>query len=134
MKSILKFKRNTDGQALVEFALILPILIALILGMIEFGWILNGKIILTSAAREGARVAVINESTEDVSNAVRKSAEGSSLIIESDGINTEFVNRDYGENNYLTAVVNVNAKVTPIIGLFFSEDVHLSAKAEMKVE
>lgn len=138
MKKILEFKRNTDGQSLVEFALILPFLILLILGMIEFGWILNGQITLTSATREGARVAIVYESSVDASTAVQsavsKSAESSSLTIEDDGINTTFENRNYGGTNYLTAVVNVNATIKPIIGLYFSGDVNLSAKAEMKVE
>jgi Flp pilus assembly protein TadG len=130
MKKILRFKRNTDGQSLVEFALILPILISLILGMIEFGWILNGQITLTSAAREGARVAIVYESAADASTAVQsavsKSAESSSLTIEE--TSTTF--------NDLTksAKVTVNAKIQPIIGLFFSSDVSLTAKAEMRIE
>jgi Flp pilus assembly protein TadG len=130
MKKILKFKRNTEGQSLVEFALVLPILMVLILGMIEFGWVLNGKITLTSAAREGARVAVIYESAEQASTAVQsavtRSAESSSLTLVTTV--TTF------DEPTKSAVINVNAKIKPIIGLFFSGDVTLSAKAEMRIE
>lgn len=130
MKKILKFKRNTDGQSLVEFALVLPILIILILGMVEFGWILNGKITLTSSAREGARAAVIYESAEQASisvqNAVSKSAESSSL--------TEVTTVTVFDETTKSAIVNVNAKIKPIVGLFFSSDVTLTAKAEMRIE
>ncbi len=59
MKKWIKLRKNEDAQALVEFTLIFPILILLVLGMIEFGWLLNGKITLNSAAREGARVGAV---------------------------------------------------------------------------
>lgn len=130
MKQILKLKRDTEGQSLVEFALVLPFLIFLILGMIEFGWILNGKITLTSAAREGARTAIIYKTQVAADGAVRSavnaSAESSSLIIES--VTTNFNNTTH------RAVINVTAKITPIIGLFFNSDVSLTAKAEMRIE
>lgn len=48
------------GQALVEFALVLPILLMLLCGIIDFGWIYYNQITLNNAAREGARYAVIH--------------------------------------------------------------------------
>lgn len=128
MKKILMLKKDLRGQSLVEFALVLPILMVLILGMVEFGWILNGKITITSAAREGARTAVIYESADKaataVESAVNKSAESSSLI----GVTT------ITNFTATTAIVNVNAEIKPIVGLFFSENVKLTSKAEMKLE
>lgn len=50
MFRLFKLKRDEKGQSLVEFALILPILVLILLGIIEFGWLFNGKITLTSAA------------------------------------------------------------------------------------
>ena len=51
-------KRNR-GQGLVEFALILPIFLLLLFGMVEFGRAYMTKNILTGAAREAARQAVV---------------------------------------------------------------------------
>jgi hypothetical protein len=48
------------GAALVEFALILPILILLIFGIIEFGRGYHTKTTLAHAAREGVRVAALD--------------------------------------------------------------------------
>ena len=48
------------GQAMVEFALVLPLLIALLCGIIDFGWLYYNQITLSNAAREGARYAVIH--------------------------------------------------------------------------
>jgi Flp pilus assembly protein TadG len=45
---------HSPAQALVEFALILPILLMLILGAMDFGRMYYTKIVLTNAAREGA--------------------------------------------------------------------------------
>jgi Flp pilus assembly protein TadG len=47
------------GAAAVELALVLPILILLIGGIIDFGLAFNAQISLTHAAREGARVEAI---------------------------------------------------------------------------
>jgi Flp pilus assembly protein TadG len=51
------------GQALVEFALILPFLLLLLLGVVEMGRAWNAKQVLTDAAREGARLSVIADQT-----------------------------------------------------------------------
>jgi TadE-like protein len=47
------------GAVAVEFALLLPILLLLVFGMIDFGRALNYQITLTQAAREGARLAAL---------------------------------------------------------------------------
>lgn len=47
------------GQALVEFALIAPIFILLILGVVQFTRAYQIYVVLTDAAREGARTAVL---------------------------------------------------------------------------
>ncbi|MDZ7666992.1 MAG: TadE family protein [Desulfotignum sp.] len=41
------------GAAIVEFAIVLPLLLLLIGGIVQFGFIFNGQITLTSAVREG---------------------------------------------------------------------------------
>lgn len=46
------------GQALVEMAIITPVLIFLLIGVLEIGWMLRGYLILTNANREAARFAV----------------------------------------------------------------------------
>ncbi|MDD4689587.1 MAG: TadE/TadG family type IV pilus assembly protein [Eubacteriales bacterium] len=60
MKKTFKNLKNEDGQAVVEFAIILPLLILLICGVIEFGWLFSAKIATNNCAREGARYAAVN--------------------------------------------------------------------------
>jgi hypothetical protein len=52
--------RGEGGTALVEFALVLPILVVLLFGMLEFGKLFNYWIDETHLANEGARWAVVN--------------------------------------------------------------------------
>ena len=53
-------KTNNRGQAIVEFALILPILALLVMGIIEFGLFFNSYINITFASKEGARLASLD--------------------------------------------------------------------------
>lgn len=54
---------NRRGAALVEFALVAPVFLFLVLATIEFGRMIMVQQILTNAAREGARRAVVEGST-----------------------------------------------------------------------
>jgi len=51
--------RNQRGTAAIEFALILPILVLLVLGIIEFSVALYDKAVITNASREGARAGIL---------------------------------------------------------------------------
>ncbi len=45
---------------MVEFALILPVLLLVLMGIIEFGWVFTQAMDVRHAAREGARIAAVN--------------------------------------------------------------------------
>jgi len=51
--------RSEDGQALVEFALVVPVLLFLVLGLVEFSRAWNTKQVLTDTAREALRSSVV---------------------------------------------------------------------------
>ncbi|HEX5615890.1 MAG TPA: TadE/TadG family type IV pilus assembly protein [Acidimicrobiia bacterium] len=52
-------RRDERGANLVEFVLVLPLLVLLVFGIIEFGVNFDRKIGVNSAAREGARAAIV---------------------------------------------------------------------------
>lgn len=64
MKILSRLKRSQKGQALVESALVLPVLLILVLGSIDAGWLLYAKISTASAAREAARAVAVLDATE----------------------------------------------------------------------
>ena len=72
------FYKSEDGNVLVEFALIMPVLLLLIAGIIQFGFILNAKVAVNSASYEAARSATLSENPEvDAVNAVTNYAASS---------------------------------------------------------
>lgn len=86
--------RSEQGASAVEFALVLPLLLALTFGIIEFGFLLFDKAVITNASREGARAGVVfskdvdgnpvSVSDVDIRAAVKDyvlSKEGSDILI-----------------------------------------------------
>lgn len=57
--------RRDDGQAAVELAFVLPLLIALLLAIVQFGIAFNDYITLTDATRAGARKAAVSRLVGD---------------------------------------------------------------------
>jgi Flp pilus assembly protein TadG len=50
--------RSARGQVLVEFALVLPLLCLLVIGLVEFGVLFYDKAMVDNASREGARTGI----------------------------------------------------------------------------
>jgi len=50
---------NETGTAILEFALVIPLLLILLFGIIEFGFVLYDKAMITNACREGARRGIV---------------------------------------------------------------------------
>lgn len=128
-----QFKANEKGQSLVEFALLLPILLLLLLGIIQFGIIFNGQITVTSAAREGARLAAVGADDEQVKDRVEEAAVALLLNIDRDEVN---INRAVdGDEGKLS--VRVNGKVDiimPLFGIYTGESFTLSSESIMRLE
>jgi Flp pilus assembly protein TadG len=55
-----RFRRSESGAELIEFALTLPLLLLVVLGIIEFGFVFQQYEVVTNAAREGARIASLS--------------------------------------------------------------------------
>jgi len=56
--------RSERGNVLIEFALILPVLILIIAGIIQFGFLLNAKIAVNTASYEAVRAATLSDDPE----------------------------------------------------------------------
>lgn len=52
-------KMNEQGAVAVEFALLLPVVLLILFGIIDFGMMMYGREIVTNAAREGARAGIV---------------------------------------------------------------------------
>lgn len=78
-------KDGEKGQALVEFALLVPILVLLVFSIVDFGMGFYSWIAITNGAREGARLGVVNgtqaEIIDRVETAVDITNEGSNMTV-----------------------------------------------------
>lgn len=60
-------KLNERGALAAEFALLLPVLLMMVLGTIEFGMIMFSRELITNASREGARAGIVQVSPKPTS-------------------------------------------------------------------
>jgi Flp pilus assembly protein TadG len=79
-----RLARSESGAELIEFSLTLPLLLLLVLGIIEFGFIFREYEVVTNAAREGARIAILpSYEDEDVTARVEDYLEEAGLDLDS---------------------------------------------------
>lgn len=71
-----------SGAATVEFAIVLPMLVLMVLGTIEFGLMFYNKQILTNASREAARAAIKGVTVSEVKQIVLDYCNGKLLNLE----------------------------------------------------
>lgn len=125
--------KKKKGQALVEFALILPILLLILMGIIQFGLVINAYLTISNVSREGARAAAVGTSYTDVDSLIISSApnlDSNKLTI---NISPSEGNRRSGET--LTAHITYNYKLTvPIISSLFNNQIILNAETSMRIE
>lgn len=141
------FKKNERGVALIEFTIIAPILILLVLGIVEFGWMFNGWITITGAAREGARIASVLRVFEDNYVPPENGESGSwdDYIIEavknhatptfSESNVSVSTNRGYDapeDGEYI--VIEVEGILNPLVGFFIRNPQTLYGEATMRTE
>ena len=119
-------RRTSSGQALVEFALILPLLTIFLFGIIQFGFLYAGQIGLTNAAREAARYASVLQ-TGSTSTA---SANGGSTYTE---LTTKYLQRavpGYGS----TGLVTTGAGRTAVCYLWYQNPDGASYSVRVRVQ
>lgn len=146
MVSIIKKMKNTeDGVAAVEFAIVLPILLLLLFGIIEFSVIFYNKAMITNASREGARAGIVYDWDEDSSGLTHQEIEtvvmnylGDNLINFGGESNAEVTTSGIGGSAGDPLEVNVTYRYDYLILPGFVESLagglNLSARTVMRIE
>ncbi len=123
--------RAQRGQSVVEMALILPIFLLAILGVVDLGRAVYTEVILTSAVREGCRAAVIQSNTNaTIIQAVLNAAPGITLPA---GNITISGTRTSGSSVTVSAFV-VYTPVTPGIQQLAGSSIQLRGTSVMVVD
>ena len=123
-------RRAERGSAAVEFALLLPILLLVLLALVQVGALARDQLVLTQASRAGAREAAVNGSIDAVHEAVRSAAAG---------LNSERVaiGVSWGVERGEPVTVSVTYEVpvaSPLAGWLLPETVTLRSSATMRRE
>ena len=105
--------RRDDGSAVVEFAVVVPLLVLLLLAVVQVGLALHVRSTLQSAAAEGARVAAV--SGGDPALARRRIEDALSQSF-ADGVVESVSARPVREAGVVAIEVEVRARL-PLIGL-----------------
>jgi Flp pilus assembly protein TadG len=133
-------RRRRRGQALVEFALVLPLFLLILAAIVDFGMGLSSTITLGNAAREGARLGTVNPSPSAIEARVRSVAAGldlteltvtSSCLTKSGGSYTTCPGTWQPGDSM---VVNASYRYHVIWPLAFGTVIPLSSSVEMRVE
>jgi Flp pilus assembly protein TadG len=114
-------RRRTDrGAATVELALLLPLLLVLVFGIIDFGRVFNAQVTLSQAAREGARLAALcNSSTPTTCGSVATRTTAAAPNLSGVSVTTT-TTCPVGSTSATDAVVTVSWTITfstPLAGL-----------------
>jgi Flp pilus assembly protein TadG len=64
-------KSNSKGQSMVELAIVLPILLLVVCGIIDFGWVFSNSMITSYGTREGARFGTIVADKSDAAAQIK---------------------------------------------------------------
>ena len=144
-------RHRNGGQALVEFALVLPVFLLIIMGIVDAGRLIYTYNTVANASRDGARVAIVNQSTDgtDTCDTTSASAWSTGCAIQSaialgltdSDVDVEY--RDPTDSGPCTtpligciAAVTVTATyqaLTPIIGQILGP-IDVSATTKMPIE
>ncbi len=127
------FIRRERGQALVEMALVIPVLLLLLVGICEFGRILGAYMVINNLAREGARYGVVGHNDLEIENQIlseRTWLDEERIVVY---INPAFVDRRKGEPLDIQVDYSVDL-MTPVFSHILPKPVPISAKCDMRIE
>lgn len=129
----MNFLKNKKGQALIEFAIILPIIILILMGIMEFGVMLNSYLKIENASREAARAGIVGASDVEIEALVTQvspSLDSNNLQVT---ISPAEAYRVSGGTLTVTVTYNY-PMITPIISNLFGGTISLNADTSMRIE
>lgn len=129
----MSMKRPGKGQSLVETALMLPVLLLLLTGIIDFGLLFNSYLVVSNAAREGARFAAVGNTDTEIITKVGNAAASLDLARLQTVITPVESVRNPGDSVTVTVRYGYSM-ITPVIGAFFPDEFNIETSTTMRCE
>lgn len=137
-------RRGERGAAALEFALVLPLLIVLVFGMVDAGWAINRYSVLNNAVREGARTGSLGGDSAAITASLNgaldsKMISGSPAITVSCTKPASTATAACGTVDVSGGTAIVKAEVTqswltPVMATFLPSGVKLTKEMKMRIE
>ena len=125
-----RLRHREVGSAVVEFALVLPMLLLVALALVQVGLLARDELLLVQAARAGARAAAVDPDDAVVRDAAVRSAPG----LDPARVAVE-VRRSGERGQPVTVAVVYEAPVQiPVVGWLFPPQIELRGEATMRQE
>lgn len=129
----MKFLKNEKGQSLVEFALVLPLLLLILMAIVEFALMFNSYLVISNASREGARYASLGGNDIEVVERVQLAA-GALDQSKLDVIVTPSKS-DRGRGDTVHVLVEYDyVLISPIVSDVLSSFISIESETFMRVE
>jgi Flp pilus assembly protein TadG len=120
--------RDSNGQATVEAALVLPFVASLLLAVVQVGILVRAQVLVTHAAREAARAAAVDPDRDAAVDAAEhaSSLDATRMRVDVEGRGAR--------GSHVTVRVTYDAPTdVPLIGALLG-DIQLEGEATMRVE
>ncbi|MEA1934895.1 MAG: TadE/TadG family type IV pilus assembly protein [Thermodesulfobacteriota bacterium] len=137
---IFSMNNSEKGTSAVEFALVLPLLLTLLFGTVEFGLLMYDKAVLTNACREGARFGILQaprKTKEEIETVVNQYC-ASNLITfgaaTTPGVSALYTSQNRGDDLTVTATYQYNFLFMDNVINSLIGGTNLSSRATMKYE
>ena len=122
------FRAGERGQAAVEFALCLPIVALVLAALIEIGLLVGDRARLWHAAREAARIAIVDSDPDEIRSAAERGGLGP-LVVD---VDPELAERTTGGPLTVTVTYEVRGRI-PVLGNLIQGRT-MSSSATMRIE
>lgn len=133
--------QSWKGSVLVEFAVILPVFLLILLGTVSFSLALYNKTVLTMATREGARAGAVYTDNQTNANIISSATAATLQVCQGNLISfapgmTPAVITTIDSSGSSGSIITVSANVifTGLFVLWNPPDLQISAQTSMKIE
>lgn len=128
-----RLTRSEGGQSTLEFAMVLPMLLLLLMGIIEFGRIISSYMIINNLAREGARFAAVGKTDSQITTILLN--EHATLDVDKLEVQFSPVYSARVKGEPLKVTVNYTVDlITPLIPEFLPNPLPISSECTMRLE
>jgi Flp pilus assembly protein TadG len=136
-----KRNRRQRGQSIVELALVIPVFLVLVFGIIDFGLGLRAWITVTNSAREGARIGAVHGTCDEIREQVKATSGG--LVTSDEQITIDPPTCVWTPGNPVKVTVTYEYNfVTPLAGVLdllpgetgLGSSLDISSASNMRVE